>query len=790
MSGNVEDLVVRAQIRDELSRPIDHIRDEIVGLRRETERLAGANDRANTSSSRFAGGLDRIRAAGQTARRVIGWTAAAVGAVATAAGLTGIKTAAAMQNAEIAFTTMLGSGKKAKKFIEELTAFAAKTPFDFPGLQTAAGQLIAAGIDSKNVIPIMTSLGDVTAGVGTGAEGIQRATNALQQMIAAQRITGEDLNQLRGAGIPVYDLLASALGKSKKEVADLAMNAKLGKPALDAMLRALTTGKGLERFNGLMAKQSKTLSGVWSTLKDNVDMGLARILKPAIPVLTALVNKLANAIPRIEKFFTNLREGRGGLKTAHDWIKRVVGAVGSLVKWMSDHKAAVIGFAATIGVLTTAVALFSLALSINPISLIVIAIAGFVGWMVHLYKTNDKAREKMDRIWSSTKRLAALVWSDLKPALDDATEAGKWLYEKALRPAGEWLGDHLPTAIDWAGKAWQLYIAYLGKVRDVTLWLLKNVLQPYTVFMLTHMVPATLTVAQTLLRMAAFGVDAFGKLLSFGLHAYEALLWGAEKAFGWIPGVGDKLRAAKDGFSAFVDGYLSGVGNVADGLRATADGLDTVKDASRRAGEALDQVGKKKVTPKVEVGFTAVGNAALADAYIASGGLNRALATSPTRRNKFDGMGDTASRRGWGGSAAGTLAAHAGVAAALGGGYRVTNVFTGGGGVGFGSGDHQAGRAVDVTGTNLAAYAAEARRRGGYAAIHGEGAGKHVHHVPAAGDTATPRRPGRGRGGAAIVVAEGAVQVKVVNPTADVDVERAVKKAWRELQRDLEELDD
>ena len=39
----------------------------------------------------------------------------------------------------------------------------------------------------------MTSLGNATSGMGTGSEGVQRATVALQQMAAAGRITGEDL---------------------------------------------------------------------------------------------------------------------------------------------------------------------------------------------------------------------------------------------------------------------------------------------------------------------------------------------------------------------------------------------------------------------------------------------------------------------------------------------------------------------------------------------------------------------------------------------------------------------
>jgi len=221
------------------------------------------------------GALGRAAAAG----------AAAVGGLAVAGGAVGIKTAAGLETGRIAFSTMLGSAQKADGFLRDLADFAAKTPFDLPGLQESASSLISIGIDSKKVIPIMTTLGNVTSGMGTGAEGIQRATVALQQMNAAGRISGEDLNQLRDAGIPVFDLLSAATGKSKEEVAKLAQTGKLGKKELEALMSALESGKGMERFAGLMDKQSESVSGLWATLKDATSMGLAEGIQPMIPLI-------------------------------------------------------------------------------------------------------------------------------------------------------------------------------------------------------------------------------------------------------------------------------------------------------------------------------------------------------------------------------------------------------------------------------------------------------------------------------------------------------------------------
>lgn len=248
------------------------------------ERSASLSGQA--AGDQFAGGMSRSiasRAKAMFAPLAVG--AGILGGLAAAGGKYGLEIAANNEQAQISFETMLGSADKASKFLGKLQKFAAETPFEFPELQTAASSLISIGIDADKVIPIMTTLGDVTSGMGTGSEGIKRATIALQQMNAAGRITAEDLNQLRDAGIPVYDLLAAATGKSKEEVAALAQKGKLGKKELTELMSALESGKGLERFSGLMDKQSQSLTGLLSSFKDTFGQGLATAIAPSIPLL-------------------------------------------------------------------------------------------------------------------------------------------------------------------------------------------------------------------------------------------------------------------------------------------------------------------------------------------------------------------------------------------------------------------------------------------------------------------------------------------------------------------------
>lgn len=157
-------------------------------------------------------------------------------------------------------------------------------------------------------------------------------------------------------------------------------------------------------------------------------------------------------------------------------------------------------------------------------------------------------------------------------------------------------------------------------------------------------------------------------------------------------------------------------------------------------------------------------------------------------------LGDTATSRarGGGGSLGSTMAAHAQATAATGARPRITNALVGGGGHGPGSGDHQRGRALDLTGKGLARYGRYIRAQGGYAAFHGSGSTRHLHAVPAAaGDTVHSRARTRvaagGGAGGGVTIEAGAVTVTVTNPGSNVDVAEAVAQGIRDYVREREE---
>lgn len=207
------------------------------------------------------------------------------GALAGLAGITGIggaltfgvKLAAQAEQAEAQFTTLLGSASAAKTVLADLEKFAASTPFELAGLRDSARVLLAFGFSQDELMDRMQMLGDIAAGTG---KPIADFVDIFGKVKASGRTSMEEINRLAERGVPIYRALAETLGKPEKAIRDLVSSGKVGFAELDAALKSTVEQGGL--FAGGMQRQSTTVMGLFSTLKDNVafvlqDLGQALI---------------------------------------------------------------------------------------------------------------------------------------------------------------------------------------------------------------------------------------------------------------------------------------------------------------------------------------------------------------------------------------------------------------------------------------------------------------------------------------------------------------------------------
>lgn len=180
-----------------------------------------------------------------------------------------------LEQATIGFTTMLGSARRADSFLSDLAKFAARTPFEFEGLLDASKRMMALGFAAQDVIPTMTAIGDAAAALGSGQEGIDSLITGLGNIKTQGKVTSIAMMQLARAGVPSWQILADAIGKTTGETRKLV---EQGLVSADAGIAALVDGME-KRFPGMMAKMEDSWKGVTSTIKDIWSMTLGAVTK-------------------------------------------------------------------------------------------------------------------------------------------------------------------------------------------------------------------------------------------------------------------------------------------------------------------------------------------------------------------------------------------------------------------------------------------------------------------------------------------------------------------------------
>ena len=278
----------------------------VARLRANSDDMVSGFRRAGNAATGFQ---NQVNGAGSSAMRAFGLISRAAllgaGALQTAgmAGATmGVKFAMANEQAIISFKTLLGSQSAAEDMFKSLQSFAARTPFEFPQLRDAASKLLTTGVAAEKVIPMMTAIGDATSAMGTGAEGIQRAVYALQQMNLVGKVTGQDMMQLANAGIPAWDALATQAGMTVQEVKKAVEKGQLTN-SVQLLMQGIENyaGDAMGRTKGMMNEQSKTLVGLMSTLKDNINIALGDMMKPVTNSIKEALPSISDAIGKAMK---------------------------------------------------------------------------------------------------------------------------------------------------------------------------------------------------------------------------------------------------------------------------------------------------------------------------------------------------------------------------------------------------------------------------------------------------------------------------------------------------------
>lgn len=196
---------------------------------------------------------------------------AAIGKLASVAEK-GIAYNATIEQLKTSFEVMTGSAEKAVDVVERLRVMGAETPFETADLAKTTQLLMQYGFNADEAIDRMKMLGDV-------AQGNTAAMNSIAlgyaQMASAGKVSLVDLKQMISAGFNPLQEISERTGESMASLYDRISKGTMTVDEITESMRRATSEGG--RFYQSMEKQSQTLNGQLSTLKDNADQLLGSL---------------------------------------------------------------------------------------------------------------------------------------------------------------------------------------------------------------------------------------------------------------------------------------------------------------------------------------------------------------------------------------------------------------------------------------------------------------------------------------------------------------------------------
>ena len=340
-----------------------------------------------------------------------------VGGLALGAGLvtlarTGLDAAMSMEGLNAQFTVMTGSAERASSVIQDISEFAAKTPFSKMGLADAGKTLMAFGMEAEKVVPTLKMLGDVA---GADQNRLNSLALVFGQIQSTGRLTGGDLLQLINQGFNPLNEISKKTGISVANLKDAMSQGKISADMVTEAFKAATSEGGL--FFGNLEAQSQTLQGRISTLKDNFVTALQNMAEAFLPLLKAGVDMLVafdwTPIVNTIRTFANALQSLP-FSSILDWVRRLSVAVvlfatrdldktlmfslkKVLATGVSTFKGLQLSFTSFRNIAVTGIKSIGLAMktALGPIGIALVAIEGFVEaykWLKG--KTERQATEK------------------------------------------------------------------------------------------------------------------------------------------------------------------------------------------------------------------------------------------------------------------------------------------------------------------------------------------------------------------------------------------------------------
>lgn len=315
------------------------------------------------------------------------------------------------------------------------------------------------------LLPIAARLAVVIASVLAGA--MSTLATALAPVIAQLTSNG-------GAGTGMADLTASAekLGPALNDAASSVQNLT---PALNLTAQAIAFM--VEHTDTLIKFLPVIIAGfiAWKVAQIAGQVAMAASVPVRIAEIIAMRQQTAA--------LTQLAAAQG-LNTVSTVAN--TGAQTTNTAATIGQRVAALASAAATKVATAAQWLWNVALTANPIGIVIVAIAAFVAAIILLWKNSETFRTIVLAVWGAVKTAIAAtadwfvksVWPAIKATLSALGDAFSWLWKNVIIPV--WNGIKIAIDVAWIiiKAIFAAVEAYIKVLATIFTWLWRNILEP------------------------------------------------------------------------------------------------------------------------------------------------------------------------------------------------------------------------------------------------------------------------------------------------------------------------
>ncbi len=317
-----------------------------------------------------------------------------------------LKSAADIEKITVSYESLTGSAETAKNVVKGLTTFAARTPFELLGIANAGKRLLAAGVPVKDLQGKLQYLGDIASGADVSLEDM---ASIFQKSALKGKAMSEELLQLGDRGIPVVKVLAKQLlgvdtEATQAQIFQMASKSQISFKKLETALMSMTQKGGI--YFEQMKKQSKTLYGLFSTLKDSVTLAAGDVgnfisetflLGENVEDLSLRIENLAqdfkawvSANPELAKFIAKFLLFLAIAGPTIFVLSKFGAVLISLIKIMAFATKAIALLTSWTKIYGVVQKVVNIIMAMNPITLIVYAIIALIVYIAIAIKYWDK----------------------------------------------------------------------------------------------------------------------------------------------------------------------------------------------------------------------------------------------------------------------------------------------------------------------------------------------------------------------------------------------------------------